>query len=964
MKATIKTIAAREISRIPAAGRRAIMLALLGGTALADPALAQSESASVDESVIIVTAQRRSEALEDVPMSVSVVSQETLAAAGIASARDLANVTTGYQVGNGGSYPQPAIRGITTINAGSYENNVAVFVDGLYQTSPQILNMDLPNVQDIQILKGPQGTLYGRNATGGAILIDTIDPGDTWEGSIEGTYGRFDDKRARGYVAGPLSQGISLSVSGTFRHTDGYYKQASRTTPGEFDGRFLGLKQESARAKLKLDLTDSFRATLGYSYVHASDPRGVIFTPIENVPTSYTVPGRNTRPTGLGEAAGDVFDINFKQHEGSVKLEFDTGIGTLRSITGYTVGMALTNYDFNGSYVPDFYSSSRPRDKTWQEAVDFSIDAIDNLDLIVGGTYYNIKSDYAGVPNSVFLGPASLPPFTYPDPATTNVPISSYAKSSETYFFRTKEAWAAFADATFHVSDRLTINVGGRYSRETQDVSGYKYVFNPLTGALVSTPYDRTSSAKRSKYSKFTPRASVRYEIAQGTNIYASYSKGFRGGEWNSVIPSDNPALWFDVKQETIDAYEIGLKTAGRRLRFELAGFYYDYKNLQVSYTQNVGGFALVILQNAPSAEIYGSEASFEYEVSDTFKVRAGATWLHARYGDNFIFSGSGVNPNVAAFNTNSDPLKTFQNKTLEQDLSGLQMARAPDLTAFFGADYLIPVRDGGLRFAANVKYTDSYVVTNPSIWGGWVSNPSDPLYDPAKVGQNDALLAGTPYADRATQQRARQSKYALVNASVTWTDPGDHYFIRLWGNNLTDRKYRTHYNPLSSGTYSPIAEPLTYGVTLGFKFKEERQAMPEPMPAPPPPAPPPPAPIAQTVCNKGPYIVFFDWDKADITPEAATVLDSAITAYGNCASVPIMLAGYTDRSGTERYNMGLSERRNGATRSYLTSHGVPDETIASQAFGESSPRVPTADGVRELQNRRVEITYGPGSGM
>jgi outer membrane protein OmpA-like peptidoglycan-associated protein len=117
-------------------------------------------------------------------------------------------------------------------------------------------------------------------------------------------------------------------------------------------------------------------------------------------------------------------------------------------------------------------------------------------------------------------------------------------------------------------------------------------------------------------------------------------------------------------------------------------------------------------------------------------------------------------------------------------------------------------------------------------------------------------------------------------------------------------------------------------------------------------------------VCNKGPYIVFFDWDKSNITPEAATILDNAVTAYGNCASVPIMLAGYTDRSGTPKYNQGLSERRNTSVRTYLTVHGIPDGSITSQAFGESNPRVPTADGVRELQNRRVEITYGPGSGM
>jgi OmpA-OmpF porin, OOP family len=156
---------------------------------------------------------------------------------------------------------------------------------------------------------------------------------------------------------------------------------------------------------------------------------------------------------------------------------------------------------------------------------------------------------------------------------------------------------------------------------------------------------------------------------------------------------------------------------------------------------------------------------------------------------------------------------------------------------------------------------------------------------------------------------------------------------------------------------------------TLTYNFG----GAPEPVAPPPPPAPtytppPPPVPVVVTPppppCNKGPYIVFFDWDKSDITPEAAGILDSAVTAYANCDRVPIMLAGYADRSGSPRYNQGLSERRNASVRAYLTSRGISDGAISSQAFGESNPRVPTADGVRELQNRRVEISYGPGSGM
>lgn len=131
-----------------------------------------------------------------------------------------------------------------------------------------------------------------------------------------------------------------------------------------------------------------------------------------------------------------------------------------------------------------------------------------------------------------------------------------------------------------------------------------------------------------------------------------------------------------------------------------------------------------------------------------------------------------------------------------------------------------------------------------------------------------------------------------------------------------------------------------------------------------PPPAEPTPPPPAAKVCAPGPYIVFFEWDKSDITGEAASILDNAVTAYGDCGQAQVMLAGHTDTSGTPKYNLGLSQRRADAVSAYMTSRGVPSGVISTKAFGESSLRVQTADGVREVQNRRVEITYGPGSGM
>jgi iron complex outermembrane receptor protein len=398
-------------------------------------------------------------------------------------------------------------------------------------------------------------------------------------------------------------------------------------------------------------------------------------------------------------------------------------------------------------------------------------------------------------------------------------------KSSEGFYYRTKEAWALFVDGTIRPTSRLRISLGGRYSQETQRISGLFNSFvtsGPNIGAIAATPYNRANSARSSTYSKFTPRAAIVYELTPRTNVYASYSQGFRSGEWNQAIPNNDPRLWVDAKPETIDAFELGLKSSAPRLRYEVSAFYYDYKNLQVSGSMFVAGAIPVLtLQNAPKAEIYGVDASFDFDVTENLKVRAGSTWLHARYGDRFVYIGTGVNPNVVGFNVNSDPMKTFVNAgAAAQDLSGLQMARAPDFSAFVGAEYNFPIQDGGVRLAANLKYTDSYVVTDPSVWGGEpnAAYNARKALDPNALPNNTVLLAGTPYVARASEQRARQGSFVLLNASATWSDPTDRYYVRMWGTNLTDARYRLHYRP-SGATYIPMAEPRTYGATIGYKF-------------------------------------------------------------------------------------------------------------------------------------------------
>ena len=192
---------------------------------------------------------------------------------------------------------------------------------------------------------------------------------------------------------------------------------------------------------------------------------------------------------------------------------------------------------------------------------------------------------------------------------------------------------------------------------------------------------------------------------------------------------------------------------------------------------------------------------------------------------------------------------------------------------------------------------------------------------------------------------------------SDNWDVGLKYRFFNVKGVNLVDRLGRDVDTRFRSHS---IMGSLIYNFGGAPEVVEVAPPPPAPVYVAPPPPPPPPPPVV--TCNSGPYIVFFDWDKSNLRPDAAGVLDNAVAQYANCGNAKVMLAGHADKSGTATYNVGLSQRRNSTVRSYLESKGV--SSITTEAFGETAPLVQTADGEREPQNRRVEVSYGPGSGM
>ena len=728
--------------------------------------------ASVEPNEIIVTAQRRAERLENVPMSITAVSPATLEKTGVTGLQEIGRIAPGVQLNFAGAFTQPAIRGVTTLtNGAGSDNNVAVYVDGFYVPDSLSINGDLVNVSDIQILKGPQGTLYGRNATGGAILINTLAPSKQWTGRVDGEVGRFANTAVKGYVSGPISDSLRFSLAGSIRHSDGYLRLVDPRVIGGKVGDAAPLRKDTFQAKLQDDITDKLTATVAFNYGLSSDPRGNLYTPRQYIP--FTGPFAEPRPPRLAVGLFNV-SYNYPSHvaaqtfEPTLTLAWDTGLGTLTSRTGYGIRKFKVDFDFDGSYADKGYSFGRSKTKDFQESVDYAITAIDHVDLVIGGLYYR---DHFG------------PDIPGTDYQTITYGVNHVYSTGSTVGLRTR-SYAVFADATIHFTDHLALDVGARYSHDRKLVDEFVATLNPTTAAL--TGYSFAPTHRDAKFHKITPRASLRYEIAPRTNVYASFSEGYRSGSFNAN-PVSAPNLLLPVRPETIKAYEVGVKTAQSKLRAEIAGFVYQYHNYNVAINavNPLTNSVTTIVGNAPTAHIRGVDGQVTYAPFDRTNLTVGAAYVHARYGDFRNATGTGLNA-ATGFNVGGQ----------QQDWTGQQMSRAPNFTANVSLDHTFDFMGGSLLTAGNVNYTDSYVISNPSLYG--------PL---APAGLQN-------------KQRFRQPHYALLNLQGTWTDASGHLTLGVFGKNLTNHRYRASYNGTALyGDYSVYAEPVTWGVRAGYKF-------------------------------------------------------------------------------------------------------------------------------------------------
>lgn len=616
---------------------------------------AQEDGAAGD---IVVTAQRRSEKQSEVPLSVTAFSGEGLKNTGVADARALTQITPGLNFQSVGSSAQPVIRGIGSSGSSVGDSsNVAIYIDGVYQPFQAANFQRFPDLKQIEVLKGPQGTLFGRNAAGGAINITTLDPviGDA-TGNLGVSYARFDEVEANGFVSVPLSDRAAFSLSGNYVTSDGFRRDIN------LDKKLGYIRSHRFRGKLLVEPSDETRIVFSGYYSRTND-----LTTFGNQPLDGNALVRALVPDVLiaekpNTSALNLVPINrVTTWGGSMKIEQDLDFATLTSLTAFSKARQYVETD--SDLTPVSYSASRIRfgDDMVSQDLTLASNGGGRLQWLLGGTYYKEKGFYTLRSYGGLLTEAE-PPLT----SGTNVHDIEI------------EAVAVFGELTYRLTDRLTVIAGARYSNDKPRFSGVR--ITPATGE--ENP--ATAASSKDSFSSFTPRLSLRYALAPTLNAYATYSRGFKSGVFNG-----NSLQVAAVKPETVDAYEIGLKgNPSRTISFDAAGYYYKYKNLQVA---SFGETSISpILRNAASAEIYGFEGNFTVRPVQGLSFRGGVAYTHGEYekferAQGFAPATDGAGVPIGG-----------NSSYIIADASGNRLIRTPRLQLNGTISYEMALADGG----------------------------------------------------------------------------------------------------------------------------------------------------------------------------------------------------------------------------------------------------------------------------
>lgn len=623
---------------------------LLMATAIAAPgafagAQAQGPAPRVTDE-ITVTARKKEERAQDAPLSLSAVSGAQLERAGIDSFDQVLNTipNAGQSGGIAGTLQGlVSIRGISTlVRFVGLETGVGYYIDGVYAGRPENFNQELIDIERVEVLRGPQGAIFGKNTIAGAINIITRRPDDEFSAVIEGQYGNYDHVRVRGNVSGPLVPGVlAASLSAGYHRRDGFVKNISGIGP-DLEAADIA----TFRGKISFTPTDRVSFLLSADgLVDRGEPvffevADVSFIDDPSEKTPFTV--NQDQPNFLDR---DIWGL-------SLTSDVEIGAGTWTTIFGYrdsSFDAGLDDDKVPVRFFVDFFSS---------DVEFFSVESRyagsigERIDYLFGVYYFNQEADNV---SNFALGDflTGVPGFEPPIDLTSGVDTESIA---------------VFFNADIALTDRLSLEAGGRFVSEKKDAF---HIQEDMTALFGSTDFARSRRDE-----DFAPTASLSYDFTDRATGYLRFAQGFKSAGFNTdfiVAGASN----LEVDPEFATSYEAGVKSsfADNRLRLNLAGFYTSYKDLQLS--QFVGGG--VSLNNAAEAEIYGVEAEFAALLGDYIDINGSVGYLNATYED---FPGCPVpGAHIGAALANC---------------AGNYLNLAPEWTAALGAQFTYPVGDLG----------------------------------------------------------------------------------------------------------------------------------------------------------------------------------------------------------------------------------------------------------------------------
>ena len=626
---------------------------------------------------VVVTAQKREQSLMDAAIDVTAFSGEQLTEAGIDDVFGIAKAIPGLTIQNTGSNPQLFMRGVgTRISGTGLDSGVAVYVDDRFVTRQSGQVFDIYDVERVEVLKGPQGVLFGRNATGGAIRIITKEVSDELEGELSVGFGSDSFQVAKGVVNVPLTDNFGIRVSAQTRERDAFKKNI---VPGAED--FDDLDAQSLRVKARWNISDN--ATLKFSYDRSKA------TDLSNS-GAVSLDRGNSRGLSLGGITTTDRDkiassLGTDPGYGSPKIESDSF--QLRLETSLSDSLDLTAFitylDYSSSKPGDFDATSF-RDIEVPYALSESNDIGGGFELssnsdgplswVVGANFFegDAESDY-----DLRVGPVG----------GGNLPVSvGFAEYKNT-------SYGAFGSFDYDLNDKLTLTLGGRYSYEKKEND----LFTSSIGVLTFSPVPASDSET---WNEFTPKVTLTYDLGNGI-VYGTFASGFKSGGFNHPL-----RVGAVIEPETIDMIEVGYKAdLTDSLRLTSALFVYSYKDLQV--TKAAGDNASVSTENATDSDIRGLDVDLTWAATDNLTFKINAEYLDTEYKD---YETAGRAPNTVL---TGDPTAIGYGFVFF-NAKGEEMLRSPKLAVYAAVQYYSSIsiggREGNLSLNMNYAWKDDYV--------------------------------------------------------------------------------------------------------------------------------------------------------------------------------------------------------------------------------------------------------------